>query len=230
MMWAPLMLAVLFLAELLMTGCTSKAPVSISTKFAVEFRVTNDEGGPMPGAMIGVEQMPLGTTNAAGLVQTDICGNDGQSLPVSVACPEGFIGPDTPSSVRLTHARRIDQNAYQVMRVEAICRRKSRDVVLVVWAQGGTSLPVAVEGKPAGITSTDGLAHVLVIAERSVKRISVSLDTSAHPDLKPQNPSREFELSDGDAVLVFDQAFVAPAKAKSRVTSRSRKYVPYRID
>ena len=97
--------------------------------------------------------------------------------------------------------------------------------------QGGAGLSLQIDGKPAGITDADGIAHVLVHAERNLKSLNVSLDTSAHQELKPKNPSRTYELAGNDAVLVFDQAIVATHKPVFHgASTKPRKHIPYRVD
>jgi hypothetical protein len=203
----------------------------VSTRFASEFHIANDDGDAVVGAVIAAGKMRLGTTGPDGILRTDLAGADGQSLPVTVACPEGLTGPEKPTSLRLTHTRRVNLSGYQPMRVEAVCQRNVRDIVLIVRVQGGAALPLRVDGKPAGTTDADGIAHVLVKVDRNVKSLNVSLDTSGHQELKPRNPSRTYELIGNDGLLVFDQAFVAkPIAVFHAGGSKPRKYIPYRVN
>jgi hypothetical protein len=72
---------------------------------------------------------------------------------------------------------------------------------------------------------------VQVHAERDLKSFNVSLDTSAHQELKPKNPSRTYELAGNDAVLVFDQALVATHRTVFHgAGTKPRKHIPYRVD
>jgi len=120
---------------------------------------------------------------------------------------------------------------YQPMHYAAVCQRNVRDIVLVMRALGGADLPFQIDGKPAGNTDADGIAHVLVHSDRTPKSLNVSLDTSAHQELKPKNPSRTYELVGNDAVLVFDQALVATHKPVLHgAGAKIRKHVPYRVD
>ena len=212
-------------------ACGTKNSEPVSPKFAVVFQITNDDGDALPGVSIDVEKSRIGTTGADGVFRAELSGAEGQSLPMTVSCPEGFTNPEHFASLRLTHTRRVNSNGYQPTHVEAACRRNIRDIVLVVRARGGVELPLEVDGKPAGTTDADGIAHVLVKADRNTPSLNVAFDTSAHQDLKPKNPSRTFELAGNDAILVFDQTFVSSPKPVFRGgPPKAKRHVPYRVD
>ena len=224
--------AIAFVAlQLLAAGCGGSESAAVSTRFASEFHITNDDGDALASAVIAAGKTRLGTTGPDGLLKADLAGAEGQSLPVTVSCPDGFTGPEKAPPLRLTHTRRVNLSGYQPMRTEAVCQRNVRNLVLVVHALGGAALPLRVDGRPAGTTDADGIAHVLVKADRNVKILNVSLDTSGHQELKPRNPSRTYELSGHDGLLVFDQSLVATPKSVFHGGgSKPRKYIPYRVD
>jgi hypothetical protein len=133
--------------------------------------------------------------------------------------------------LRLTHTRSVSAGGFQATHFEAICTRNVRDIVVVVRAEGGAGLPLQIDGKPAGTTSADGIAHVLVRAERNVKTLNVNLDTTTQQNLRPKNPGRTYELSGNDTILVFDQTFVAAPKPKVHGGgTKHPKHIPYRVD
>jgi len=224
--------AIAFVAlQLLAAACGGKESAVVSTRFASEFHVTTDDGDALAGAVIAAGETRLGTTGPDGLLRADIVGAEGQSISVNVSCPKDFAGSEQPALLRLTHARRVNLNGYQPMRVEAVCQHNVRDLVLVVRAVGGAALPLQVDGRPVGATDADGIAHVLVRADRKVKSLNVSLDTSGHQELKPRNPSRTYELAGNDGLLVFDQTLVAtPKPIFHGGGTKPRKYIPYRVD
>jgi hypothetical protein len=203
----------------------------MSRKFAVEVQIANDDGLPMRGALVSIGKYPIGSTSSDGIIKTEVSGAEGESLPVAVSCPEGFTNPETPTPLKLTHTRRVGLNGYQPTRIEAVCRRNLRDIVLIVRAHGGAGLPVAVEGRSAGVTDADGIAHVLVKADRMTASLRATLETNERPELKPKSPSRTFELAGNDAILVFDQNFVSNPKAVfGSGAPRAKTHVPYRVD
>jgi hypothetical protein len=222
---------VLAALQLLAAGCGGKESAMVSTRFASEFHIADDDGDAVAGAVIAAGKMRLGTTGPDGILRTELAGADGQTLPVTVSCPDGLTGPEKPASLRLTHTRRVNLSGYQPMRVEAVCQRNVRNIVLVARVQGGAALPLQVDGKPAGTTDADGIAHVLVKVDRNVKALNVSLDTSGRKELKPRNPSRTYELIGSDGLFVFDQVLVAkPTAIFHAGGSKPRKHIPYRVD
>ncbi len=212
-------------------GCNAAPTMRSESRFDVEFRINNDDGEAMQGAIIQVGNAKLGATAEDGKLKSELAGTDGQTLPVVVTCPDGFSGAEKPASIRLTHTRRVDLNGYQAMRFDGVCTREVRDIVVVVRAQGGGGLTLNVEGKPSGTTDADGIAHVLVHASRQVKSLNVSLDTSTRPELKPRSPSRTYELAGNDAILLLDQTFVSAQRRVLRAAApKKQKHIPYRID
>jgi len=212
-------------------GCSGTTPQPDRSRFAIEFRVTDDDHDALASTAITVGKQRLGTTGPGGVLKSDLSGAEGQSLPILIECPNGFTGPDRPAQLRLTHTRRVNVIGYQPMHYEAVCRRNVRDIVLAVRAQGGAGLPLEIDGKLAGVTDADGIAHVLVHADRNLKSLTVSLDTSARQELKPKNPTRTYELAGNDTVLVFDQPLVATHKPVLHGGgTKLRKHIPYRVD
>lgn len=223
-------LAVATLLVVVVGACGPKATTS-PPKYALECQMTSDDGKALGGVTVDIGRRRVGTTSADGTLRAELSGVEGQTLPVAVSCPEGFANPESLSPLRLTHTRRVNLSGYQPLHVEAVCRRNTRDIVVIVRAQGGAGLPLQVEGRPAGVTDADGIAHVLVRADRATPSLSVSLDTSSRQDLKPRCPSRVYELAGNDAVLIFDQTLVAtPKPVFHGGPAKSRKRIPYRVD
>jgi hypothetical protein len=54
----------------------------------------------------------------------------------------------------------------------------------------------------------------------------VSLDTGANPALSPANPTRHFQIEQGDELFVFDTAFDAPAPARKARRAPGRRRRP----
>jgi len=223
------LLAVTALGVVSAMACTNSE--SSRPKFLVEFQVLNDDGDGLAGVSINVGKKRVGTTGATGTIRTELSGFDGETLPLSVTCPEGFANPETLTPLKLAQTRRVNLGGYQPLHVNAVCPRNIRNIVLAVRAHGGAHLPLEVDGTPAGETDADGIAHLLVKADRAVTSVKLAFDTGAHPELKPKNPSRTFDLEGRDAILIVEQTFVASSKHVFRGrTSRPKKHIPYRVD
>lgn len=215
-------------------GCHPRAstkPRPTRSVFDVDFRVTTDEGEPLAGAEIFNGKSLLGTTGTAGHLKAELEGNDGEMVSVSLSCPAGYTSLTKPPPLRLTRMRQVTTHDSRAMQFASACKRDVRDVVVLVRADGGAQLPVRVDGRLAGSTNSDGIAHILVHAARTVRGFDVSLDTSKRHDLRPRNPSRTYELAEHDAILVFHQTLVpAPKAFVRRNETQPRKHIPYRID
>lgn len=206
-------------------GCGSKAT---DDRFEISLRATSDDSAPLADVAFTTGKSNLGKTSSSGVINVRLRGTEGQTLPVSVTCPNGYESSGELSPLRLTRTRRVGEAVVQPLAVEATCVRKLRDVVLVVRAESASNLPVHVDGKPAA-TTTGGTAHLLLQLDRDVRQVSVTLDTTDQPKLRPQNPSRTFELHGKDTVLVMDQSFTASRKPQNRNSSAPRRHIPYRV-
>lgn len=224
----------LFLAASLVPACGGTTAPSAGKSFDVVLRATNDDGDPLEGVRFATGATAIGTSDPKGVVSVNMRGSDGQSLSVAATCPEGFVSPEQPSTLKLTEVRRVNQDGPTKLGVEVVCTRKLREVVLVVHATNAPPLPVDVGGKTVGTTDGSGTAHVRLQLDRDVRTLPVSLGTNEAPNLRPQNPSRVYDLDGQDAILVFDQSFALERKifARKRVASAATtaKHIPYKID
>jgi len=218
--------ALAFLFGLGLPGCAAKKDVPSARQFPVTFRVTNDDGEPVAGARIAAGKAPLGRTTSSGTLNVKLAGTEGQMIPVTITCPDGYSSPEKPAELRLSRNRRLDSSGYLPSLLEGRCLRTTRSIVLVVRAVGSPELPVLVDGEPSGTTNADGIAHLLVHAPRTVRALTVALDTSAHQRLRPRDPSRKYELSGKDAVLVFDQPLTTLPSPTPRRSSRPHRHIP----
>ncbi len=213
------------------SGCSAAPRTPRQLAYAVQFHAISDESSGLEGAAVFSSHRPLGKTDVSGHLSFSLHGTEGQTVPIELECPSGYANPEKAEFVRLTHTRSVDARVDQPLRLEALCTRLLRDVVIVVRAAQGENLPVIVEGKVASQTTWDGFAQILLSVDRSVHSINVALDTSSRTNLKPKNPGRKYDLSGGDAILIFDQSFtVARPTRPYKVGTKQPKRVPYRID
>jgi hypothetical protein len=206
-------------------GCSSK---TTDDRFEISLRATSDDGMPLADVAFATGKSNLGKSSSSGVVNARLRGMEGQTLPVTVTCPSGYESSGELSPLRLTRTRRVGQAVAQPLTVEATCIRKLRDVVLVVRAENVSNLAVHVDGKPAA-TATAGIAHLLLQLDRDVRQVSVTLDTTDQPKLRPQNPSRTFALHGKDTVLIMDQSFTASPQPQHPNSPAPRRHIPYRV-
>lgn len=222
-----------FLLSASVSACGGSTANPTNKPFDVVLHATGDDGEPVAGARFLASGASIGESDNQGRVATTLRGADGQNLAVTVQCPDGYAGPEQPSWLKLTELRRVDQTGPATLGIDVTCVRKLREIVVVVRTANAPSLPVDVGGKTVGNTDTDGNAHIRLLIDREVRALSVSLGTSAAPALRPQNPSRVFDLDGQDAMLLLDQTFSMNQKRfiARRVSSASSppQHVPYRI-
>lgn len=211
-------------------GCGTPAARVSESPFPVSFSATSDDGSALGGVAFSAESRSLGTTPVSGILEHDISGREGEILKVSISCPMGFAQEEHLAPLRLTRNHLVGSSELAPLAYHATCVRQIRDIIIVVRADQGAGLPVEVDGKPVTTTNDDGIAHALVQLERDDQSVAVSLDTTARSDLRPQHPSRTFELAGRDTLVVFDQGFVRAAPPTTRRTARPVRHIPYRVD
>jgi hypothetical protein len=85
------------------------------------------------------------------------------------------------------------------------------------------------DGQPVGKTDTNGLAHLLVKAPPGLS-FRIALDTTAHPALRPQNPSMTYTLGQADDVLLMDQPFQEKKARKKPKKKEPEPQLPQRLE
>lgn len=204
---------------------------SDKASFQTAFSVQTDDGTPLEGVALFTGKQRLGVTNPEGRFSVKLTGAPGATLPVETRCPEAYESPSA-TSLRLAKIKSLDKDSPRPIEHISTCTRKKRDMVVVVHAERGGSLPVIVDGKPVGMTDELGNAHLRLEVPRETKKVSVSLDTSPSPRLRPENPARVYSPEGRDAIALFEQSFTeAPLPrrpAKRSVTAP--RHVPYRMN
>lgn len=230
------------LVKVILAAATAMALVACGSsvesskkRFSVVLTSVSDDGTPLQGTRFLTAKTAIGATDDKGRLSVRLTGIEGQSVPLTVICSEGYVSPEEAPVLRLREVRKVSQVGASSLKVDAVCDRKLRDVLVVVRTADAPSLPVDLAGKTIGETSPDGTAHFHLSLDREVRSLSVSLQTASVPGLRPQNPSRVFELDGRDAVLLVDQSFTTERstrtkRAATRPTLGPKKRVPDRID
>lgn len=210
----------------LAAGCGTPKPTD--QRFRLALSATTDDGAPLANVTFATGGTALGTSGPSGLFQVSLKGAEGQTLPLRVACPSGYQLTSEPPRVQLARTRRLDEASPNAIEVKVECTRQLRDIVLVVHTDA-PNIRVNVDGKQAATTADDGTAHLLLQLDRDTRQVAVALDTTDQPKLRPQSPSRIFELHGRDTLVVLDQSFANVAKAPSRMSHATTRPAPYRI-
>ena len=182
-------------------GCKDLDP-PVAPPFQIFVRVESDPGQRVTGATVSRNSKVLGTTGPDGRAMLTVNGAEGETTDVTVKCPDAFMSPQKPTSIRLTRfADKTKVPEYSVM-----CPPTLRRVVVAVKADNGPNLPVLYLGKVITRTDVSGAAHfALEVAPGA--QFQVTLDTAENTRLKPTSPSKPFTAPQHDEILVFDQKF-----------------------
>jgi hypothetical protein len=199
---------------MLLVAC-SGTNVPILKPFQVQLQAKSDDGEPVSGAMFSINNVNLGASSVDGKLLQTVRGADGQSVLVNLTCPDGYNNPEKATPLKLTEVRKVNELASATLGLELTCTRKMIDVIVVVRTENAPSLPVDIGGKNQGITDEFGNAHIHLRVERGTRTMSVTLGTLASPTLRPQNPSRVFELEDKDTLVLLEQSFTVERKRPS---------------
>ena len=219
--------AIVLLGALL--GCSSHPKQHLASEFKVELHAESDGGNVLQGVNVYSSHRLLGQTNNAGRLDFVLHGTEGQIEPIEWGCPEGYVATEHTKTLRLAHTKSVAISTPQPLKLDATCSRQMREVVVVVHGEQANTIPVMVDGKIASVTSSDGFAQVLLNVDRAILSVTVGLDTNTRPNLKPKNPTRKYDLSPNDTLLIFDQKFSALQPTRAIVRKESR-HVPYRVD
>lgn len=206
-------------------SCAQNEPAG----FEVHVEVLANRTKPVPGARVSADGRYLGTTNAAGSLRARVPGQSGQRLAVGVACPEGHAtrGPTRGLQLPKLNARGFGSEPRSPIHHVVACDPIKHEAVILVRATGDvTGLPVRIDGQVVGRTDELGFAH-FHFRSRPGSRFEVTLDTSSHEELLPENPKQAFQVEQ-DELFVFDQHFEMPKRRRGRRRKARTRSVPPR--
>ena len=201
-------------------GCV---PTQKLGSFALALRIQSDPGRPLSGARVLFRGQAAGVSDERGLVALSVEGAEGGSVSFDIECPKGHRA-SAPLSVVLRRANESDRRPeYSVS-----CPPLFRTVVVAVRADQGPNLPLLQLGREVGRTDASGAAHV-VLQSAPAETVELTLDTSAHPALRPRNPTTRFRVGQSDDILVFNQSFTSDKPKRLVVSAKPHNEGPIRI-
>jgi hypothetical protein len=199
----------------LLVLCACSEPPSHRYEFVI--RVQSDPGRPLANAFVRFGTRTMGPSKEHGAIVLGTHGVEGERIQLSIECPEGHVAPEAPLTVQLRKSGDGKRPEYPVS-----CPPTQRTLVIAVRAANGPHLPVRYLGQELTKTDSKGAAHVLIKAAPN-EDLQLVLDTSSHPELRPQNPSVRFQASQQDDIFVFDHEFVVAKTAPRRAARPAGK-------
>jgi hypothetical protein len=139
-------------------------------------------------------------------------GSEGETVRLLVQCPDGLASPEKPIAVGL---RKMAPGSPEP-RFETECVPLTHDIVVGLRVTKGLNLPVLYLDEVIGHTNSEGVAHLnMNVAPK--EQITLVLDTSKEPSLRPQNPTLTFVTSDKDEMVLLEQKFTVLRKKVKQV-------------
>jgi len=178
-------------------------PNKAEPRFSVNVRVLDQVGAPLQGVKVSDKNKVLGTSDAQGMVKVSVLGREGDTLPLTVKCPETHASPEKPLAVAL---RSLGPGS-PAPTFETRCTARAHSTLVAIRTENGEDLPIVHQGKVVGHTDASGTAH-LELKLPPEQMVTLAFDTSQKTALRPQNPSLTFRTSaTRDELVLLEQKF-----------------------
>ncbi len=193
-------------------GC-GKLDVGMDTPkeqpFEVQINVVSDPGVALAGAKIASGTKVVGKTDASGSAKVRFAGKEGDTVEVTVACPDDYESPREPLTIAL---RRLAAGS-RPPQFETRCAPLLRTVVVGVRTENGPDLPLVYLGRTVARTDASGAAlFVLRVKPSEQIEVTVSTADASAESLRPRSPTLTFVSHDYDDFVVLDQSFTVQKK------------------
>jgi hypothetical protein len=202
---APALHSLALLASFQLPACSALEDPTVSPKatpFTVVVQVRDDAGRPVSGAEVSAGKAASAKSVETGAAELKLTGNEGDSVALSVRCPEHYTSPEKAVTVTL---RRLAAGS-PVPKFDAICTARVHTTLVGIRTENGQGLPIVHQGKVVSQTDEAGTAHFQLTLPPN-ETVVLSFDTRDKAALRPQNPSVTFRTSDRDELVLLEQKF-----------------------
>lgn len=179
-----------------LSACAPEPP----PKFEFTVRVTSDPGKPLKGAELKSNGKTLGTTGNEGGVKVSLTGREGETIDLTVSCPDGYASPTKPITITL---RKVSDESSKRPEYPVSCPPTTRSVVIAVRADNAPNMPVMYLGQVRARTDAAGAAH-FVVPGAPDDLLEITLDTSSDDKILPRNPTTRINVRPYDDIYVFE--------------------------
>jgi len=173
-------------------------------RFDVRVSALSDEGFPLEGLPVKVDDALVGRTDGDGVLDLSLPGPEGRHVSIAVDPPSGFRGATETRSLVLDRLVRAD-GARTRIEVATRFAPLARNYVLLVDV-GEPALPIEIFGVQKGVTNSEGVAMMLVPGVPG-DDLQVRVTRGARTDLLPPALSHTFSLPDHASACVLDGRF-----------------------
>ncbi|HEU4580318.1 MAG TPA: hypothetical protein VFS67_18810 [Polyangiaceae bacterium] len=188
-------------------ACADAAIPDPAASYALTLSATGEEHDPLSGVRVFAGDELLGATEEDGNLQLELQGVEGERVPLRIECPESFRSPPQPLVVGLWQPG----PGSPAPTFEVECVPFVHSYVVGISAENGAHLPISYLNEPVGETDDFGVAHVVLRAP-SQEQVSLTLDTSERPELRPQSPSLAFVAGESSELVLLQVKFVEPPR------------------
>jgi hypothetical protein len=166
-----------------------------------------DDGKPLAELPVTLGKSLAGKTDADGKLKVRVVGKEGQRIPVGITPPKGYRLAAPPSALVLRRLVDIEGSSGHPLPIEHTVKLSPLQRQYAVLVRVGVAgLPVETFGTQQAITNERGVATFLYTGAPG-DELQVKLDTSAHPELRPQNPTSSFLLAQRSEAYVVKEHF-----------------------
>jgi hypothetical protein len=194
----------------LIASCNEEA-----SKFPVVIVTQSDDGRALPDLPVTLGKTPAGRTDADGRLKMRVAGKEGQKIAVTVGVPKGYKISGTAAPLVLRRLVDIESGSSRALPIEHVVKLAPLERRYAVLVRTGVAgLPIETFGTRRAVTNDKGVAMFLYDGAPG-DELQVKLDTSSHPELRPQNPTENFLLAQRSEAYVVKQHFAtykAPVK------------------
>ncbi len=170
---------------------------------------------PLSGVRVFAGDALLGATGTSGTLPLELQGREGERVPLRIECPESYHSPPQPLVVGLWQP----SEGAPAPTFEVECLPSVHCFVVGIAVENGPGLPVSYLDQRVGQTDEGGVAHVLACAP-SQEQVSLTLDTSSRPELRPQSPELTFVAGDNAELVLLQLALTERRRARAPRPSR----------
>lgn len=175
--------------------------------FPVVVRTVSDDGQNIPDVAITLGRAPAGKTDADGKLRVRVAGREGQKIVVGVTVPKGYRQTGGESTLVLRRLGDIEGGGGRPLPIEQVIRLSPLEREYAVLVRIGVAgLPIETFGTRQSVTNDKGVAMFLYRGAPG-DELQVRIDTSGHPELRPQNPSTSFLLAQRSEAYVVKEHF-----------------------
>jgi hypothetical protein len=186
-------------------GCTEtegRFPVVVST--------VTDDGQPFPDVIVTLGKAVAGKTGADGKLSVNVRGKEGMKVAVTTDIPKGYKLTSPASGVVLRRLSDIEGGKGRMLPVEHVVKFSPLQRQYAVLVRVGVAgLDVETFGTRQAVTNSLGVAAFLYSGAPG-DELQVKVNTAAHPELRPQNPSASFLLGQRSEAYVVKEKFTTP--------------------